>query len=167
MINPGQIKDEKGRIMRNASIFAPEGNKITWGDFNEGDIKDMKGVFFVLSEHDSYWKVSENVPHIEGNVPSFDLNRHTILIEMEGVKNTLLKNETVAIDPNYLRNKAKGKIIDGKWLPNPVYRSRTIEELNKNLLNYVFAGFENNKKEELDKYNGVGQYCRKNGISIE
>jgi hypothetical protein len=51
----GQILPRNKMFCKNASIFDISGIKIIWGDLGPDDVKNMYGVYYVMSEHSSFW----------------------------------------------------------------------------------------------------------------
>ena len=51
----GQILPRNKMFCKNASIFDIGGIKIIWGDLGPDDVKNMYGVYYVMSEHSSFW----------------------------------------------------------------------------------------------------------------
>jgi hypothetical protein len=55
----GQILPRGRMFCKNASVFDVTGRKLVWGDIGPDDVKEMYGVFYLLSEHSSYWNPVE------------------------------------------------------------------------------------------------------------
>ena len=51
----GQILTRRKMFCKNASVFDVSGRKIVWGDIGQDDVKEMYGVYYILSEHSSFW----------------------------------------------------------------------------------------------------------------
>jgi hypothetical protein len=55
----GQILPPSRMFVKNASIFDLSGKKLVWGDIGAADVKEMYGVYYILSEHASFWSPVE------------------------------------------------------------------------------------------------------------
>ena len=51
----GQILPRNKMFCKNASVFDVSGRKLVWGDIGGDDVKEMYGVYYILSEHSSFW----------------------------------------------------------------------------------------------------------------
>ena len=51
----GQILPRSRMYCKNASVFDLSGRKIIWGDIGPDDVKQMFGVYYIMSEHASFW----------------------------------------------------------------------------------------------------------------
>lgn len=59
-IKNGQIRNRDKYFCKNGSIFDVTGTKLAWGDITPRDVEQMLGVYYILSEHKSYFKPDEN-----------------------------------------------------------------------------------------------------------
>jgi hypothetical protein len=58
----GQILPRSRMFCKNASVFDVSGRKLIWGDIGPDDVKQMFGVYYIMSEHSSFWNpVEEDV----------------------------------------------------------------------------------------------------------
>ena len=55
----GQILPRSSMFCKNASVFDLSGRKIIWGDIGPDDVKQMVGVYYIMSEHTSFWNPVE------------------------------------------------------------------------------------------------------------
>lgn len=61
-MRPGQILPRSRMFCKNVSIFDVTGRKLIWGDIGPDDVRAMYGVYYVLSEHTSFWSpIGEDV----------------------------------------------------------------------------------------------------------
>ncbi|PIN81756.1 hypothetical protein COV11_01210 [Candidatus Woesearchaeota archaeon CG10_big_fil_rev_8_21_14_0_10_30_7] len=58
-ITNGQMRQRDKYFCKNASIFDVTGTKLSWGDIAPRDVTQMLGVYYILSEHKSYWNPDE------------------------------------------------------------------------------------------------------------
>ena len=58
-IHQGQILPRSRMFCKNASVFDVTGGKLIWGDIGPDDVKQMFGVYYILSEHASFWNPVE------------------------------------------------------------------------------------------------------------
>ena len=113
-IKNGQIRSRDKYFCKNASIFDVTGMKLVWGDIEPNDVKDMQGVYYILSEHKSFWKIDET--DVKGwNFRSKDPN------SISPFKHLLPDFEPVILDLKYVKKNSIGRIINGeiqtsKWL---------------------------------------------------
>ena len=55
----GQTRSRGEYFCKNASIFEVSGIKVAWGDISPKDVESMLWVYYILSEHKSYWDVDK------------------------------------------------------------------------------------------------------------
>ena len=55
----GQLLPRNRMFIKNASVFDVSGRKLTWGDIGPADVVEMFGVYYLLSEHTSFWSPVE------------------------------------------------------------------------------------------------------------
>jgi hypothetical protein len=55
----GQILPRSRMFCKNSSVFDVTGRKLIWGDIGPDDVKEMFGVYYILSEHSSFWSPVE------------------------------------------------------------------------------------------------------------
>jgi hypothetical protein len=55
----GQILPRSKMFCKNASIFDVSGRKLVWGDIGLDDVREMYGVYYILTEHTSFWSPAE------------------------------------------------------------------------------------------------------------
>lgn len=106
-VTNGQLRSSEERFCKNASIFDVTGTKIAWGDVAPLDVKLMKGVYYILSEHRSFWHPSEN--RVKGwSFRKRDPNSRSPF------QHLLSDFEAVVFDPSYVRRNAIARIVDGE-----------------------------------------------------
>lgn len=106
-IDNGQVLPRQIYFCKNASVFDLTGTKIVWGDIAPEDVKNMMGVYYILTEHTSYWKPPKYAVRLEqknGEDPNSN----------SSFRNILPKKEAVAFDMNYIKRNAIARIVDGK-----------------------------------------------------
>lgn len=103
---------------KDPSYFRPDGSKVYWGDLTKNDIKRVKGVYFCLSQGDSFHRIPPWAAVMK-DLRNEDPNRpaQSILNTPEG--EALLPADTIWVDQDYIRLVAIGVIADGKFVRNP------------------------------------------------
>ena len=104
-IQDGQIKSASQRWCKNVSIFDVSGYKIAWGDIGPKDVKDLLGVYYVLSEHTSFWKPDFKAIKVNGLKDPFSCSQFRHLCPAV---------EPILFDIKYVKKNAIARIIDGK-----------------------------------------------------
>src|SRR3989338_8260981 len=103
----GQLLPVGRRYRKNASIFDVRGIKIWWGDICPDDVRRLKGVYYVLSQSNSYMSVPEEAIIKWNFLEKKDPNSRSAFRH-------LLPVEPTVLDINYVKKKAIARIIDGK-----------------------------------------------------
>lgn len=99
---------------KDVSVFNGNGRKVYWGDLLPEDIEGLKGVYYVLSQMDSFHDVPKFVIKAESMKAADDFLRpKDTLIPVEE-----MARDKVALDPDYVRMKALGKIKNGEFVKN-------------------------------------------------
>lgn len=106
-VREGQMRNRDARFCKNASIFDVTGKKIVWGDIAPADVKRMKGVYYILSEHKSFWDPKESA--VKGwNFRGEDPNSKSQF------RDSLPDFEPNVFDINYVKRNALARIVDGE-----------------------------------------------------
>jgi len=106
-IQNGQIRSHLEYFCKNASIFDVTGTKIVWGDITPKDVEGMLGVYYILSEHKSFWRPDENA--VKGwDFRSKDPN------SLSPFRELLPDFEPVVFDIRYVKTNAIARILDGE-----------------------------------------------------
>lgn len=103
----GQILPRSRMFCKNASIFDVTGRKLIWGDIGPDDVRQMFGVYYILSEHSSFWSpVQKDVSRwsLRSDDPFSESLCRQFLPDFEPVQ---FKIETV-------KRFAVARIVDGK-----------------------------------------------------
>jgi len=101
----GQILSRDKLFCKNASIFDLIGTKIWWGDLGQKDVEDLKGVYYILSEHKSFWNVPKDViKDAKYNEDPFSKSPFRDYLPLE----------PILIDIKYIKSNAIARIVDGK-----------------------------------------------------
>ena len=58
-MSQGQILPRSRMFCKNSSVFDLFGRKIIWGDIGPDCVRQMFGVYYILSEHTSFWNPVE------------------------------------------------------------------------------------------------------------
>ncbi len=96
---------------KNASIFDVAGRKICWGNIGPNDVKQMKGVYYILSEGSSFWNADPQ--EVNGYLPLLSDAR------FPAHRRSHLPNfEPVVFNVSYVKRHAFARIIDGKIQTN-------------------------------------------------
>jgi len=103
----GAIRPPAVRILKNVSIFDLSGRKITWGDLAAEDVKDMQGVYYVLSEYKSFWNPPD--AYVKGYSPTSDDPNSS-----SPFRDLLPPFEPVVMDIGYIKGNAIARIVDGE-----------------------------------------------------
>ncbi len=119
-------------ICKDGSVFLPNGQKVFWGDLRHEDICHLKGVYYVLSQEDSFHQVPEDFVMVEALFPADDPHRPSEeerahfqrgFEEAMGIPEGPLlqpKRDKVALHPDYVRLKARGRIENGVFVENSI-----------------------------------------------
>ncbi len=123
------IRDRSKILCKNANIFDVNGNKVFWWDIWLDDIKDIKGVYYILDEH-TWWR---DVPEfaqwsVRAIAPVKDeygesirkLYKSSIQQEFGVDVTSNIPNDIPYVLPEYIRLKALWKIQDGKYIENNI-----------------------------------------------
>lgn len=102
----GQMRSREEMFSKNTSMFDVTGRKVVWGDIAPRDVADMKGVFYLLSEHRSYWKIPKDV--VKGECVNEDPNSKSVC------RDWLPDFEAVVVDIKYVKDNAFARIVDGE-----------------------------------------------------
>ena len=106
-VTNGQMRARDKYFCKNASIFDVTGTKLVWGDVAPKDVEQMLGVYYILSEHKSFWKPEEEA--VKGwEFRSKDPKSKSPFIDL------LPDFEPVVIDLRYVKKNAIARIVDGK-----------------------------------------------------
>lgn len=115
----GNIRpNNKDRLGKNLSLFREDGAKAYWGDLAKRDLGKLKGLglFYVLSEHKSYWNApKESVLKTNGN--RFH-NMNVALLGLGKLTKDLDLRDKIELDPEYVRKNKIAVIRDGVWIRN-------------------------------------------------
>jgi len=103
----GNLRPRETMIFKNASIFDVAGTKITWGDIAPEDVRMMLGVYYILSEHKSFWHPPENAVIRFGST-SDDPNSQSPFRDL------LPGKEPMIMDIRYIKASAIARIVDGE-----------------------------------------------------
>lgn len=106
-IQNGQIRSYSRYFCKNGSIFDVTGLKIVWGDIAPEDVKDMLGVYYILSEHKSFWKPDETAikkSYFRRDDPNSKSPFRDLLPDFE----------PAVFDPSYVKTHAIARIVDGE-----------------------------------------------------
>jgi len=106
-VKNGQIRGRDEYFCKNASIFDVTGTKLVWGDIAPRDVTKMFGVYYILSQHKSYWKPDEEAVRgwkLKGEDPN----------SMSPFRHMLPDFEPMIFDPKYVKRNAIARIIDGE-----------------------------------------------------
>jgi len=120
MISSRDSRDFLGGI-RDGSLFDSAGNKVWWGDLSEADITNLRGPLYLLSQQDSYHDVPDWIRLTSRPVVTNEMQRE--FQQQDVGEEANLKDEALTLICDYVRLKAVGKIVAGKWIENP----KTIE----------------------------------------
>lgn len=115
------IRERSFRLFKNVSIFDVTGYKVTWADIAPFSVEKMLGVYYLLSEHKSFWNIPKEVVKVHkirgsGENPFEDFSPF---------EEFLPKWEASYIDVNYMKRAAIARIVDGE-----IQTSRTLISLN-------------------------------------
>ena len=106
-VTNGQMRGRDEYFCKNGSIFDVTGTKLAWGDIAPRDVTQMLGVYYILSEHKSYWKLDEE--SVKGwNFRSDDSNSRSPF------RDSLPDFELIVFDPKYVKRSAIARIVDGQ-----------------------------------------------------
>ncbi|MCA9349575.1 hypothetical protein KC853_00840 [Candidatus Saccharibacteria bacterium] len=112
--------DPDGRvtIYKDPSYFRTDGSKVYWGDLSKKDVEKIKGNYYCLSQGDSFYEIPEWAARMVSFIDNKDPNRPTnsFINSLEG--QIALPENTVLIDPGYMRAVAIGIITNGGFVPN-------------------------------------------------
>jgi hypothetical protein len=102
---------------RDVSLFDSAGNKVWWGDLSITDIGNLQGPLYLLSQQDSYhsvpdWITLTSKPTEQSKIQG-EFQLQVIDEELD------LKPEATTLNCDYVRLRAVGKIVDGRWIENP------------------------------------------------
>jgi len=103
----GQILSRSRMFCKNVSVFDLSGKKLVWGDIGPDDVKQMFGVYYLMSEHASFWTpVEKDVTRWtpRSNDPFSQSPYQQFLPELEPIA---FKIETI-------KRFAVARIVDGK-----------------------------------------------------
>jgi len=103
----GNLRPRETMLFKNVSIFDITGTKITWGDIAPEDVRMMLGVYYILSEHKSFWNPPENAVIRFGPV-SEDPNSRSPFREL------LPEKEPMIMSVRYVKANAIARIVDGE-----------------------------------------------------
>jgi hypothetical protein len=103
----GQILPRNKMFCKNASIFDVTGRKLIWGDIGPDDVKEMYGVFYLLSEHSSFWNPAEK------DVEGWSL-RSDDPFSVSVCRQFLPDLEPIQFRIETVKRFAVGRIVDGK-----------------------------------------------------
>jgi len=111
----GQILPRDEMFCKNASIFDLTGTKIWWGDISSKDVKKLKGIYYILSEHKSFWDVPKNfIKDLKMNEDKFSNSPFRDMLPLE----------PTMIDTDYIKSNAIARINNGKIETNKEIISR-------------------------------------------
>ena len=99
-----QIVERHNRLLKNVSLFDVAGRKLWWGDLDAQSIASFQGIYYVLSEGDSFWNVPEHA-RIEDQAPRPD--------PFSRSRYPMTQREATRLDMGYVRRAALGRIRDG------------------------------------------------------
>lgn len=103
----GQTRSRERYFCKNASIFDVTGTKLAWGDIAPADVVNMLGVYYILSEHKSFWKPDEEA--VKGwKFRSEDPNSRSPFRDL------LPDFEPQIFDITYVKKSAIARILDGQ-----------------------------------------------------
>ena len=103
--------NKKNQLAKNISLFRSDGTKVYWGDLSKTNLKKLKdrGVFYVLSEHKSYWDVPKRVILEYGK----NHNLNAIMFGLTKVMDTRDKTKLLS---EYVKDNKIAVIVDGVWI---------------------------------------------------
>jgi hypothetical protein len=105
----GQILPRSRMFCKNSSVFDVTGRKLIWGDIGPDDVKQMYGVYYILSEHASFWNP------VEKDVTSTRWSRRSDDPFSESLCRQFLPDfEPVQFKVSTVKRFALAWIIDGK-----------------------------------------------------
>jgi|SRR3989344_8772874 len=102
----GQMLAGDTRFCKNGSIFDLTGTKIVWGDFGPKDVERMLGVYYVLTEHTSYWTVPKEAVKVHKL-------HHEDPFSLSPFRHLLPPGEPYVLDLAYIKKNAIARIVDG------------------------------------------------------
>lgn len=111
------------RLFKNVSIFDVTGLKLTWSDISPMAVEKMLGVYYVLSEYRSFWRIPKNAVKIY-KLRGSDPNPFSTFSIFEDL---LPQGEATLIDIRYMKSTAIARIVDGE-----IQTSREIFSRNYN-----------------------------------
>lgn len=106
---PGLYLKHQEILFKNVSIFDLTGRKLTWGDIRPEDVLGMKGVYYVLSQHKSFF----DVPQDENISPEWDFRSEDQYSEST-LRDNLPLTEPARIPLDYIKANAIARIVNGR-----------------------------------------------------
>ena len=106
-VTNGQIRKIDEYFCRNGSIFDVTGTKLAWGDIAPRDVAKMLGVYYILTEHKSYWEPDGEAAK-GWTLRSEDPNSRSPFRDL------LPDLEPAVFDPRYVKRNAIARIVDGE-----------------------------------------------------
>jgi hypothetical protein len=109
---------------KNASIFDLAGRQLVWDDVGPDDVKAMHGVYYILSEHTSFWSpIDKDVKGwtLKGDDPPSKSACRQFLPDFEPIRITIESVKAYAI-----ARVVDGKIQSSKLLFNRNYQPTII-----------------------------------------
>ncbi len=103
----GQMRGSDERFCKNTSVFDVTGRKLVWGDIAPGDVEGMLGVYYLLSEHKSFWDPDKVAVKNWGP-------RSEDPYSLSPFRNLLPTFEPVIFDIAYVKKNAFARIVDGR-----------------------------------------------------
>lgn len=105
-IENGQMLPRETYFCKNVSIFDLTGTKIFWGDIAPEDVRNMMGIYYILTEHTSYWNPPKSAVKLNQK-NNEDINSKS------SYRHLLPEREAVALDIDYIKRNAIARINDG------------------------------------------------------
>jgi len=102
----GNLRPWETMLFKNVSIFDVTGAKITWGDIAPEDVEGMLGVYYILSEHISFWDPPKKAV-VRFGPTSDDPNSKSLF------RHWLPQQEPMIMDIRYVKDNAIARIVDG------------------------------------------------------